>query len=218
MNAFSAILARDISLAFRAGGGGAQTALYFVLVAVLFAFAIGPDRAALSELASPVIWATALLAAMLSLDRIFQADYEDGTLDIIVATSDMLTTRVAAKIAAHWLSCAAPLLAAAPLVALLLNLSAERLGPLLLSLLVGTPALSCIGAVSAALTLPLRRAGVLVAILSAPLYAPTLIFGVAAASASEPSSPALLLLGANALLAAAIAPIAAAAAIRFNLS
>lgn len=214
MRAVTAILIRDLALGFRAGGGAAQTALFFALVALVFALAIGPDRAAMARFAAPILWAAALLSALVSLDRVFQADFEDGSLDVIVASAELLEARVAAKALAHWLSSIAPLLVAAPAVALLLNLPGDQYGPLLLSLLIGTPALSLIGAVGAALTLSLRRAGVLIAILATPLYAPTLIFGVAAAGGD---GTAFLLLAAATLFAAAIGPLAAAAAIRFNM-
>ncbi len=222
MNAFAAIVGRDLALAFRAGGGALQTIVFFALVALLFALAIGPDLAALSRFAAPVLWAGALLSALVSLDRIFQADFEDGSLDVLIETADFLETRILAKATAHWLSSCLPLILAAPLIAILLNLPIEGFWPLLASLLVGTPALSLIGAIVAELALAMRRASVLMSILAAPLYAPALIFGVAAAEAGAAASPdyapALMLLGAVSLVALIVAPLAGAAAIRFNLS
>lgn len=222
MSAFSAIIARDIALAFKAGGGAMQTAMFFALVALVFALAAGPEPQLLSRLAAPVLWAGALLSALVSLDRIFQADFEDGSLDVLVETADLLELRVLAKAIAHWLSACLPLVIATPVFGVLLNLPASGYGPLLASLLIGTPALSLIGALAAALTLTLRRASILVSILAAPLYAPALIFGVGAAEAGAAASPgfapALLLLAAASLFALVFAPLAGAAAIRFNMS
>lgn len=214
MTPFAALILRDVTLAFRAGGGGAQTALFFALVALVFALAVGPDRMQLAALAAPILWTGALLAALVSLDRIFQADFEDGSLDVLVETSSMLEATVLAKALGHWLTSLLPLVVIAPLLGLLLNLPAPGYGSLLVSLLVGTPALSLIGALAAALTLSLRRASVLVAILATPLFAPALIFGVAAA---QGDGRALMLLGAASLVALIVAPLAGAAAIRFNM-
>ncbi|MBI1366407.1 MAG: heme exporter protein CcmB [Alphaproteobacteria bacterium] len=222
MKTFLAIILRDVTLGFRAGGGATQAAMFFALVSLVFALAIGPEPARLSALAAPILWAGALLSALVSLDRIFQSDYEDGTLDVLVETADLLELRVLAKAAAHWLSSLLPLIVAVPLFALLLNLPVEGYWPLLASLLVGTPALSLIGALAAALTLALRRASILVSILAAPLYAPALIFGVGAAEAGAAGAPSfvptLLLVAASSLFALVFAPLAGAAAIRFNMS
>jgi heme exporter protein B len=219
VSVFFAVVRRDVTLALRAGGGAIQTALFFALFALVFALAVGPDRAMMARLAGPILWAGALFSATLSLDRLFQADFEDGSLDVLVETSDTLALRVLAKTLAHWLTAVLPLIAIAPALALLLNLPSDDLWPLLASLLVGTPALSLVGAVAAAVTLPLRRAGALLALLTAPLYAPALIFGVGAAQAgAETFGPAMLLLAATTLFAATFAPLAAAAAIRFNLA
>lgn len=222
MNAFFAVIARDVALGFKAGGGAAQTALFFALTALVFAIAAGPDTAQLARLAAPILWAAALLSALVSLDRIFQADFEDGTLDVLIETAELLEGRVLAKAVAHWLSACLPLILATPVLAILLSLPAEGYWPLVLSLLIGTPALSFIGTISAAVTLSLRRAGVLVAILTAPLYAPALIFGVAAANAGAEGAanylPSLLFLGAGTLFSFILAPLAGAAAIRFNMN
>jgi heme exporter protein B len=221
MRRLAAIAGRDIALAFRAGGGAMQVVLFFALAALVFALAIGPDPTALRGLAAPILWTLALLAALVSLDRLFESDFEDGSLDALVETGDPLELSILAKACAHWTSALLPVVAATPLIAILLNLPANALQPLLLSLVIGTPALSLIGAIAAAVAVGLRRAGVLVAVLSAPLYAPTLIFGVSAAGAGAEASPAalpsFLILAAITLLAAIIGPIAGAAAIRFNM-
>lgn len=219
MSAFAAIVSRDVALAFRAGGGAVQGVLFFAIAALIFAFAIGPDTALLSRLAGPVLWACALLATLATLERIFQADAEDGALDIMVETADPLELVFLAKALAHWLTTSLPLIAAAPLLAVMFNLPAEGFAPLIASLLVGTPALSLTGALGGALGLSLRRGGVLIAVLVAPLYAPALIFGVAAAEAGAPAAlPSLMFLGAVTLFSLVVAPLAGAAAIRLNMS
>lgn len=221
MTALFAIFARDVRLSFRAGGGALQSVVFFALAALVFALAVGPDPGALARLAAPVLWAAALLAALLSLDRMFEGDFEDGTLDAIVETADRLELAVLAKALAHWASSSLPVILAAPVVATLLNLPPAGYAPLVLSLLLGTPAFSLLGAIGAAVAVGLRRAAILVAILSAPLYAPTLIFGAGAAAAAleggPEALPSFLFLAAASLAAAVIGPIAAAAAIRFNL-
>lgn len=222
MRGFFAIIARDVSLGFKAGGGALQTVLFFALTILVFSIAVGPDTSLLSRIAAPALWAAALLSALVSLDRIFQADFEDGSLDVLVETADLLELRVLAKAIAHWLSACLPLIAATPLLAVLLSLPLKGLSPLVLSLLIGTPALSLIGAISAAVTLSMRRAGVLVSILTTPLYAPTLIFGVSAATAGAEGAPdfvpSLLFLAAGTVFTFVLAPLAGAAAIRFNMS
>lgn len=222
MSALMAIAGRDVALAFRAGGGALHAVIFFALAALVFAIAIGPDPTTLKDLAAPVLWAIALLSTLVSLDRMFQSDFEDGSLDAMVETADVLELSVLAKAIAHWLSSGFPVILAAPAVALLLNLPADGYLPLLISLVVGTPALSLLGAIGAAVAMGLRRASVLVAILSAPLYAPALIFGVGAAQAGAIDSPqflpSVLFLAAITLFAALLGPIAGAAAIRLNLS
>ena len=222
MNALLAIAARDITLSFRTGGGSLHSVTFFALASLVFALAFGPAPALLARLAAPILWAIALLSALISLDRLFEADFEDGSLDAIVETADPLELSVLAKALAHWVAAGLPVVVATPPIALLLNLPAEGYAPLVLSLLIGTPALSLIGAVGAAVAVGLRRASVLVAILTAPLLAPTLIFGVAAAEAGAAGGaqyvPSLLLLGAVTLFSALIGPLAAAAAIRLNIS
>lgn len=222
MRGVLALIRRDVTLALRAGGGASLGVAFFALVALVFAFAVGAERDTIARLAAPVLWSAALLATLVSLDRIFHADAEDGALDILVETSDSLALAVIAKAAAHWLTAALPLILAAPILALLLNLPREGYGPLLASLAIGTPGLSLISALAAALTLSLKRSGVLAAVLAMPLFAPILIFGAGAAEAGlsgAPSFPAILMLeGAATLFAFIVAPLAGAAAIRFNLS
>ncbi len=220
MTRLLAIIARDLRLAFRAGGGAANTVVFFALIIVVFALAAGPDRARLAANAVPILWTAATLAAMLSFDRIFQADHEDGSLDAFVETSDFLSLVALAKAAAHWLTTMAPLIVATPVLGLLLGLESGAFAPLMISMLVGTPALSLLGALASALALSLRRASMLMTILTAPLLTPALIFGVGAANAGAAGdplfAPALMILAAFSLGACVALPLAAAAAIRFN--
>lgn len=222
MRPMLAVFLRDVGLALRSGGGAVQTLVFFALAILLFGLAVGPERAALARIAAPAIWVTALLSALMSLDRLFQADAEDGALDVIVQRTDTLALLVLAKAAAHWTTACLPLIAAAPAMGLLLALPEQALLPLILSLIVGTPSLSLIGALAAAATFPLRRAGVLVSILVGPLYAPAVIFGVSAAEAGAAGTPeygpSLLFLAVGGLLALIVAPIGGAAAVRVNLS
>lgn len=221
MRGLRAIIARDVTLAFRAGGGSLPAVAFFAVITVLFALAAGPDLALMSKIAAPIIWTGALLATQISLDQIYRADREDGSLDVIVATSEELALTAAAKAAAHWLSTGLPLILATPVLAILLNLESEAYLPLLLSLLIGTPGLSLIGAFAAALTVALPRANLLISIIVSPLYIPILIFGAGAAAAGAAGAPQyganLSLLGAATLFTAVIAPIASAAALRSNM-
>lgn len=217
MNLFLAQTAWELRLAFRRRADLVLVLLFFGLVAALFPFAIGPEANLLQRLAPGIIWVTALLSVLLSLERLFLADYEDGTLDLLVAGALPLELVVLAKTLAHWLTAAVPLIIAAPVVSLLYNLSAEAIGWLLLSMALGTPNLSLVGAVGAALALGARRGGVLIPLLVLPLYVPTLIFGVMAceaALAGLPAKPYLLISGAIFLVMLFVAPIAAAAALR----
>ncbi len=220
MRAVQAIIARDLRLAFRAGGGAPQAVAFFAVIGVLFALAVGPDLSLISKIAAPVIWTGALLATQISLDQIYRADREDGSLDVIIATSDELMVTAAAKAVAHWLSTGLPLIIATPVLAILLNLDRDAYVPLLLSLLIGTPGLSLIGSFAAALAVALPRASLLISIIVSPLYIPILIFGAGAAAAGAAGDPQyganLSLLGAATLFAAAFAPIASAAALRSN--
>lgn len=221
MSVLAAIIMRDLRLAFRAGGGSIQAVAFFSIVSVLFALAVGPDIALISRIASPVLWTAALLSTLISLDQVFRSDREDGSLDVIASTSDELALTAAAKATAHWLATGLPLILATPVMAILLNLDAGAYAPLLLSLVVGTPALSLVGVFAAALTVSLPRASLLVSIIVSPLYIPILIFGAGAASAGAAGDPQfaanIKLLGAATLFAALTAPLASAAALRSNL-
>lgn len=221
MNAFLAIIMRDLRLAFRAGGGAMQAVSFYALTIVLFALAVGPNLTLMSQIAAPVLWTAALLATLISLEQIYRADREDGSLDVLVETNSFLALTALAKAAAHWISTGLLLTAATPVLAVLLNINGAALWPLLLSLLIGAPGLSLIGAFAAALTAALPRAGLLIAIIVSPLYAPILIFGAGAASAGASGDPQytanLALLGASSLFAAIFSPLASAAALRFNL-
>jgi len=217
MSAFRLLVLRDLRLALRQGGDAAMVVAFFVLTVILFPFGVGPEAALLSRIAAGVVWVTALLAALLSLERLFLADWEDGSLEALALMPLPLEAQVLAKCLAHWLVAGLPLIVVAPLLALLLHLDAAGYPVLLLSLLLGTPTLSLIGAVGAALSLGARRGGVLLSLLVLPLYIPVLIFGVAAVEASIGgfgARPHLLLLGALLAGALVLAPIAAAAALR----
>lgn len=217
MNAFLALVRRDLRLAFRQGGDGLMAVLFFVLAASLFPFGIGPEPQVLARVAAGIIWVTALLAALLALDRLFQSDWEDGTLDQLALSSLPLELVVLAKCLAHWLVTGVPLILATIPVAVLLNLDLRELPMLLLSLLLGTPILSLIGGVGAALTLGARRGGVLLSLLVLPLEIPILIFGVAGADAvlaGRPSHAQFLLLAGMLAAALPLCPFAAAAGLR----
>ena len=217
MSAFTDVVARDLRLALRQRGDAVMVVLFFVLTAMLFPFAIGPEPNLLARLAAGVIWVTALLAVLLSLERLFLADFEDGSLELLVLAPTPLSLTVLAKAVAHWLTTGLPLIAAAPLIALLYNMDEVAMPVLMLAMLLGTPSLSLTGAIGAALTLGARRGGVLVPLLVLPLYIPVLIFGVAAidaALAGLSARPYLLFLGAIFLVSLVVAPLAAAAALR----
>jgi len=217
MSAFRLLVLRDLRLALRQGGDAAMVVGFFVLTIVLFPFGVGPEPELLARIAAGIVWVTALLAALLSLERLFQADWEDGSLEALALMPLPLEGQVLAKCLAHWLVTGLPLSLVAPLLALLLHLDAAGYPVLVLSLLLGTPSLSLIGAVGAALSLGARRGGVLLSLLVLPLYIPVLIFGVAAIEASIggfPARPHLLLLGALLAGALPLAPLAAAAALR----
>jgi heme exporter protein B len=211
---------RDLRLAFRSGGGFGLALAFFLIVATLVPFGVGADPATLSRIAGGILWVGALLACLLSLDRLFQTDWEDGSLDLLATAPLPLEGAVAVKALAHWLTTGLPLTLAAPLLGVLLNLAPSAYIWLLLSLAVGTPALSVIGAFGAALTVGVRRGGLLLSLLVLPLYVPTLIFGAEAvrrgADELDAATPMLLLAGIT-LGAAALLPFAAAAALRVNL-
>lgn len=211
---------RDLLLALRRRGDVAVALLFFVIVASLFPLGIGAEPNLLRSIAPGVIWVAALLSSMLSLGRLFAADYDDGTLEQMLLGAAPLGVVAAAKAFAHWLVAGLPLVAIAPLIALQYDLGAGLWGILALSLLVGTPVLSLLGAVGAALTLGLRGGGVLLSLLVLPLYVPVLIMGAGAvemAAAGLGGGGQLLVLGAMLVLAAAFAPWAIAAALRISL-
>ena len=212
---------RDVALSFRIGGGAGQSLAFFVLAIALLAFGLGGETDLLAQLAPGALWVFALLACLLSLDRLFQADYEDGSLDHILLAPVPLEGAVPAKAAAHWLTTGLPLALGSPVMAIILNLPTEAWPALVASLLIGTPALSLIGAVGAALTVGVRRGGLLLSLLVLPLYIPTLIFGAlavrGAALGQETTGPFLMLIGVT-LGCLALTPFAAAAALRANQS
>ncbi len=221
MRAFVAVVVRDLQLALRIGGGGFLAVVFFVVTVTLVPLGVGPELNILARIAPGMIWVAALLATLLSLDRLFQADYEDGSLDLLALAPLPLGATVLAKCLAHWLGTGLPLIAVAPVLALLLNMPLEGMLLLMLTMLIGTPALSLIGAIGAALTLGVRRGGVLLSLLILPLYVPILIFGVSAVDAAILSLdplPHVLLLTAVLLAAIVLCPWAATAALRLHLS
>ena len=219
MNAFRCIVRRDLRLAFRRGGDSANVVVFFVLTITLFPFGIGPEPAVLARVAPGVIWVAALLAAMLSLDRLFRDDHDDGSLELLTLGPLPLEITVLAKCLAHWLTTGLLLVVAAPLLAVLLDMSARGFATLVAAMLLGTPVLSLVGAIGAALTVSLRRGGVLISLLVLPLYIPVLVFGVGAVDAAVyglAARPHLLVLGGMLLAALPLCPWAAAAALRLS--
>jgi heme exporter protein B len=220
MTALLGIFRRDFDLALRHGGDAGLVLAFFVLAVVLFPFGVGPEPEILGRVAAGIVWVAALLAALLSLDRLFQTDYEDGGLELIVLSPVPLELAVLAKCAAHWVATGLPLVLASPVLALVVDLAPRAIPTLILSLLLGTPALSLIGSVAAALTLGARRQGVLLSLLVLPLYVPPLVFGAGAVEASAIGTGPradLLILAALALAALALCPWASAAALRQSL-
>jgi heme exporter protein B len=211
------VIQRDLRLALRQGSDSLMVVGFFVLTVTLFPFGLGPESNLLERTAAGILWVTALLASMLSLDRLFQGDYEDGSLELLTLTPTALEILVIGKIAAHWLTTAVPMLLAAPVLALLLHLNEDAFPALMVTLLLGTPTLSLIGAMGAALVLGARRGGVLVSLLILPLYVPVLIFAVGAVDAAAQGLPVrghLLILGGLLLAALPLAPLATVAALR----
>ena len=220
MKAFLALVRRDLALAARQGGAATMSVSFFVVAVALFPLGVGPELELLGRIGPGVIWVAALLATLLTLDRLFQADLEDGSLDLLALGPLPLGLTVLAKCLAHWLANAVPLVVAAPFLCLLMNVPVEGFGVLVAAMLAGTPALSLIGAIGAALTVGIRRGGVLLSLLVLPLYVPVLIFGVGAVDAAIhglDAGPALSLLGAASLASLVLAPLAAAAALRLAL-
>ena len=211
---------RDLRLAIRAGGGFGLSLAFFLIVAVLVPLGVGPDGATLALIAPGILWVAALLACLLSLDRLFALDNEDGTLELLATAPIPMEGVVAVKVLAHWLVTGLPLTLASPVLALLMNLAPQGYPWLVIALLTGTPALSAIGAFGAGLTVGLKRGGLLLSLLVLPMYVPTLIFGATVvrlgAQGLDLTTPLLLMAGIT-LGALALLPFAAAAAIRANL-
>ncbi|WP_260292700.1 heme exporter protein CcmB [Sedimenticola hydrogenitrophicus] len=218
-NAFRTLLGRDLLLAMRRRSDLFTTLFFFVIVVSLFPLGIGPEMKTLRLIAPGVFWVAALLASMLALERLFAVDYEDGALEQMLLTPQPLFILVLAKVIAHWLVTGLPLVLMAPLLGLQYDLASDALGVMVVSLLLGTPALSLIGAIGAALTLGLRGGGVLVSLLVLPLYIPVLIFGSGAVEATASGMGGqghLLMLGAILVLSLLLAPLAASAALRIS--
>jgi heme exporter protein B len=221
MTPLTALLVRDMRIAVRVGGGALIGVLFFVVVVTLTPFAVGPDLALLKRIGPAILWLAALLASLLALDRLFASDHEDGSLDLILTGRAPLELVIAAKGLAHWLTTAVPLIVAAPLIGLLLDIEPPAQAGLVLTLLVGTPALTFIGVVGAAIAVALRSGGLLLAVIVLPLTVPVLIFGVAAANAvlagPVPFGTPFTVLCALTLASLVIGPFAAAAALRLDI-
>ncbi|MDP6883235.1 MAG: heme exporter protein CcmB [Rhodospirillales bacterium] len=214
------IMRRDLRLALRQGVDSLMAVVFFVLAVVLFPLGVGPEANILARIAAGVIWVAALLASMLSLERLFQTDYEDGSLELLALAPVALELVVVAKVVAHWLTTGVPLIVAAPVLAVLLDMDAQGFAVLIAALGLGTPTMSLIGSVGAALILGARRGGVLLSLLVLPLFIPVLIFGVAAVDAALGGfavRPHLMILGGLLIGAVALCPWAAAAALRQSL-
>jgi heme exporter protein B len=217
MSAFTAIVRRDLHMAFRQGFDSLMVVMFFVLAVILFPFGVGPEGNILARIAAGVIWVAALLSTMLSLERLFQTDFEDGSLELLVLSPVPLEVVVVAKVVGHWLTTGLPLIIASPLLAVFLNMHGDGYPMMLAALALGTPTLSLIGAVGAALILGARRGGVLLSLLVLPLFIPVLIFGVSAVDAALGGfsvKAQLLILGALLLASAPLCSWAAAAALR----
>lgn len=220
MRTLGHIVTRDVLLAMRRRADVATTLFFFVIVASLFPLGVGPEPKLLRAMAPGILWVAALLASMLSLGRLFDADYADGSLEQLMLAPEPLALVVIGKVMAHWLISGLPLVLIAPVIALQFDLPAGSIGTLLAALLLGTPLLSLIGAIGAALTVGVRGGGVLVSLLVLPLYVPVLVFGAGAVDASTTGMDAsghLSILGALLLLGMVLAPWATAAALRISL-
>jgi len=221
MRAIVALMLRDMRIAVRVGGGALMGALFFLVLVVMMPFAIGPDLKLLARIGPAILWLGALLASLLALDRLFVSDYEDGSLDLLMTGAVPLELTVAAKAVAHWLTTCLPLVIVAPLLGLLLNIEMRAMGAVALTLLAGTPALTFLGLIGAALSVALRRGGLLLAVLVLPLTVPVLIFGVSASNAAVVEGaafgPPFTILCALSLAALVLGPVAAAAALRYGL-
>lgn len=218
---FLALVRRDLTLAVREGGAVGTALGFYLIVVTMLPLGLGPDLKQLARIAPGMLWIALLLAALLSLTRMFEADDEDGSLDVLATGPLPLEAVAAAKSLAHWLSTGIPLTLLAPLLGLLLNLDLNAYLPLMATMLVGTPAISFLGAVGAALTLKARRGGLLIALLVLPLFIPTLIFGISTVSAivltTGGSTSAFMILSAITLGSLVLGPVAAATALRMQL-
>ncbi len=221
LKAFYYLLVRDLRLAFRSRHELANPLIFFVLVVTLFPLAVAPSEDLLRVMAPGVIWVSALLSVLLSLDRLFKQDYEDGSLDQLMLSPNPLVILVLAKVSAHWLLTGLPLVLIAPLLGLFMYVPDEALGVLVLSLLLGTPVLSLVGAIGVSLTVAVNRGGVLLSLIILPLYIPVLIFGANAVDVASDGLSVrgqMLFLGAMLALALSLAPLATAVALRITAS
>jgi len=217
MNAFIALVARDIRIALRQLSDTLMVIVFFIIAAALFPLGVGPEPNLLARMAPGILWVTALLAAMLSFDRLFQNDYEDGTLELLVIAPQPVWLTALAKIAAHWLTTGLPLLVASPVIGIMLNLRPDGYGVLMATMALGTAIISLVGALGAALTLGSRRSGVLLSLLVLPLVIPVLIFGAGAVEAvigGFPATQQLLVLGGVLLACVVVCPWGCAVALR----
>jgi len=221
MTALFALLVRDMRLAVRVGGGALMGVLFFLLVVTMVPFGVGPDLRLLARIGPAILWIGALLATLLGLDRLLAADHDDGSLDLILTSHAPLELVLAVKAIAHWLTTGLPLVIAAPLLGIFLNIDGPAVGIVALTLLVGTPALTFIGLIGAALAVALERGGLLLPVLVLPLTVPVLIFGIAAGDAAmlhaAPFGAPFLILAALALMSLVLGPFAAAAVLRHGL-
>lgn len=216
MTGLLALVRRDVRLALRQGGGVGTAFGFFLTVILLLPLGLGPDLALLERIAPGALWIALLLSVLLSAERIFQADYEDGSLELFTLGPAALEMVVAAKAIAHWLTAGLPLAVAAPLLGFLLNLAPDRMLPLALATVTGSAALSLLASLGAAVTVGLRRGGLLISLIVLPLYVPVLVFGVMASSPGE-TAPPFMILVAIVLVAIVVVPFAAAAALRAHL-
>jgi heme exporter protein B len=221
VSALAALIRRDILVSLRVGGGALIGVLFFLSVVVLMPFGVGPDIALLKRIGPAILWLGALLASLLTIDRLFAADHEDGSLDLIVMSRTPLELTCMAKAAAHWIASTVPLIVAAPVLGLMLNLEGAATAGVMLTLLAGTPALTFTGMIGAALAVTLRRGGLLLPVLVLPLSIPTLIFGVITANAAAAGEPTFgapfSILCALSLFGLVVGPFAAAASLRQGL-
>lgn len=219
--AFGAEFKADLTLAYRNKSALFNPLLFFIMVAVLFAFGVGPESTVLSTLSPGVIWVAALLASLLALDHLFKEDYDNGSLEQLVLSPHSSSALILAKIIVHWLVTGLPLIIISPFIGMMMHLPTQAYGTMLLSLLLGTPALSLIGAIGVGLTAGIKRSGLLLSLLVIPLFIPILIFGASAVQAATlglSSSGQLYLLGAFSIMSLMLAPFAASAAIRISLN